>query len=88
MISRHNITVRDMKKWLLFDQQNYDLTDIKKSILLKDRVKAKEPNCKVQLKNDKNRCKNLISSIPDRLGAVVAVNGKQIKRSDYRWNVE
>ena len=38
-----HITVRDKKQWLLSDQQNYDLTNIKKSTLLKDRVKAKEP---------------------------------------------
>ena len=92
MISRHNITVRDMKKWLLSDQQNYDLTDIKKPTLLMDRVRAKEPKSKVQWKNtiksvwkeinsDKNLCKNLISSISKRLGEVIAVNGKQIRRS-------
>ena len=28
------ITVRDKKKWLLSDQQNYDLTNIKKSSFL------------------------------------------------------
>jgi hypothetical protein len=33
-----HIIVKDMKKRLLSDQQNYDLTDIKKSTLLKDRA--------------------------------------------------
>ena len=94
-----HITVRDLKKWLLSDQQNYDLTDIKKPTLLMDRVRAKEPKSKVQWKNtiksvwkeinsDKNLCKNLISSISKRLGEVIAVNGKQIRRSDYRRNEE
>ena len=67
--------------------------------IVKDRVKAKEPKSKLQLKNtiknvrmeinsDKNLCKNVISSIPDRLGVVIAVNGKQIGRSYYRRNEE
>jgi hypothetical protein len=40
-----------MYAWLLSDQQNFGLTDIKNSTLLKDRVKAKETKSKVQLKN-------------------------------------
>ena len=67
--------------------------------IVKDRVKAREPKNKEQLKNtikrvwkeidsDKNLCKKLISSIPDRLGAVIDVGVKQIRRSDYRQNEE
>ena len=68
-------------------------------IIVKDRVKVKEPKTMQQLKNtikavwkdidsDKELCKRLISSIPDRLEAVITVNGKQIRRSDYRKNEE
>ena len=67
--------------------------------IVKNRVKANEPKTKLQLKNtiksvrreidgDKDLCKRLMSSIPDRLAAVIAVNGKQIRRSDYRKNEE
>ena len=62
-------------------------------------MKAKEPKNKQELKNtikavwkeidsDKTLCKSLISSIPDRLTAVISVEGKQIRRSDYRKNEE
>lgn len=63
--------------------------------ILKDRVKAKEPKSKAQLKKvitqvwrdmdrDKNMCKRLISSIPQRLQAVIDVGGRQITKADYR----
>ena len=41
-----------------------------------------------EIDGDKDLCKRLMSSIPDRLAAVIAVNGKQIRRSDYRKNEE
>ena len=62
--------------------------------IVKNMVKAKEPKSKQELKitikavwkendSDKQLCKSVISSIPDRRGAVISVVGKQIRRSDY-----
>ena len=59
--------------------------------ILKDRVKEKEPKTKAELKKviikvwkemdrDKVLCRNLISSIPVRLQAVIDVGGRQITR--------
>ena len=57
-------------------------------------VSEKEPGSKAQLKNiiskvwremdlDKNLCKNLVSSIPNRLQAVINVEGRQVSKEDY-----
>ena len=63
--------------------------------IVKQRLMEKEPTGKNQLKlvitkvwkeidNDKELCKKLMKSIPDRLQAVINVDGNQISRSDYR----
>ena len=63
--------------------------------IVKQRVMEKEPKGKNQLKlvitkvwkeidNDKELCRKLMKSIPDRLQAVINVDGNQIRRSDYR----
>ena len=63
--------------------------------ILKEGVKAKEPKSKAQLKKvitqvwrqmdrDKDMCKRLITSIPNRLKAVINVGGRQVTKADYR----
>ena len=65
--------------------------------IVKQRVKEKEPKSKQHLKRviisvwkevdqDKALCKRLISSVPRRLEAVIALEGKQVRKSDYRAN--
>ena len=63
--------------------------------IIKGKVLEKEPKSKPQLKkvitqvwrqvdSDKALCRKLMKSIPDRLQAVLDVEGEQIRRSDYR----
>ena len=62
--------------------------------IVKDRVKAEEPKDKAALKRvikkvwkeinlDKVLCKKLMKSIPDRLEAVISVDGRQVRKEDY-----
>ena len=63
--------------------------------ILKERVKAKESKSKAQFKKvitqvwrqmdrDKNMCKRLITSIPNKHNAVINVGGRQMTKADYR----
>ena len=63
--------------------------------ILQQRVKEREPQTAAQnrefivdewrkLHRDKDLCKRLMRSIPRRLKAVIAVKGRQIRKSDYR----
>ena len=63
--------------------------------IVKDRVKAKEPKNKAQLKRfitnvwkdidmDKGLCKRLMQSIPARLEAVIAKEGRQVRKKTMR----
>ena len=67
--------------------------------IMKAKVLEEEPKTKPQLKKvitkiwrqvnaDKELCRRLVSSIPDRLQAVVDVDGDQIRSSDYKGNNE
>ena len=67
--------------------------------IVKDRVKAKEPKNKAQLKRvitsvwkeidmDKGLCKRLMQSIPARLEAVIAKEGRQVRKEDYEGGRE
>ena len=67
--------------------------------IMKAKVLEEEPKTKPQLKKvitkiwrqvnaDKELGWSLVSSIPDRLHAVVDVDGDQIRMSDYRGNNE
>ena len=67
--------------------------------IVKDRVKAKEPKSKAQLKRvitavwkeidaDKGLCRRLIQSIPSRLEAVITVGGRQVRKEDYQQREE
>ena len=37
-----------------------------------------------EMDKDKTLCRNLVSSIPNRIQAVIDVGGRQLTRSDYR----
>ena len=61
--------------------------------IVKDRVKVKEPKSKAELKRviikvwkevdmDKLLCKKLMQSIPARLQAVIALEGKQVRKEN------
>ena len=63
--------------------------------ILKERVKAKESKSKAQFKKvitqvwrqmdrDKNMCKRLITSIPNKHNAVINIGGRQMTKADYR----
>ena len=67
--------------------------------IVKEMIKSKEPKNKAQLKtiialvwreinSDTELCKRLMQSIPARLEAVIANEGRQGRKDDYEMNRE
>ena len=63
--------------------------------ILNDRVKKREPQTSddrclyiveewIKIDQDKALCRRLMRSIPKRLDAVIKVEGRQIRREDYK----
>ena len=77
-----DLTLEDMKLWLL-DDKIFDLSQIKTTTFHMF-VKRSMDKFRRQMDRDKDMCKRLITSIPNRLKAVINVGGRQVTKADYR----